>query len=350
MDSLAHTHTHTHTHTIKHEVREQLRSQILDSLVQRRPRLFAGAHYTTCRRLVQPSIATFATELQRSILRGILSGATWTALRAYQRGMRATSTCPYCGNAPENEEHIFWQCSAWSTVRDTHLPGIRAAAAQIPGLPPMDQWSPCLRLCGLAPELDPDNVKSWTALAFLTALHNMLVAVVHARKLRDTQSPMLFMGSSLSQQLRQYPYHQLVGPLPRPEDKGLLLLRTPKKVEWQWEMPFLADLLHWLRELHWAPEPGTVTFLELALDFEEFAQRTLPHAPQTKFKGTTLSLQERGRVLRLAMAQRLVTKGHLHPARVVTRCSSLVPLGGPALCGLNCRPYFTCRSAMNTHV
>ena len=62
--------------TIKHEVREQLRSQMLDSLVQRRPRLFAGAHYTTCRRLVQPSIASFATELQRSILRGILSGAT----------------------------------------------------------------------------------------------------------------------------------------------------------------------------------------------------------------------------------------------------------------------------------
>ena len=114
----------------------------------------------------------------------------------------------------------------------------------------------------------------------------MLVAVLQARKLRDTQSPMLFMGSSLSQQLRQYPYHQLVGPLPRPENKGLLLLRTPKKVEWQWEMPFLADLLCWLRELHWAPEPGTVTFLELALDFEEFAQRTLPHAPQAKFKGT----------------------------------------------------------------
>ena len=184
--------------TIKHEVREQLRSQMQDSLVQRRPRLFAGAHYTTCRRLVQPSIASFATGLQRSILRGILSGATWTALRAYQRGMRATSTCPYCGNAPENEEHIFWQCSAWSTVRDTHLPGIRTAAAQIPGLPLMDQWPPCLRLCGLAPELDTDSVKSGTALAFLTALHNMLVAVLQTRKLRDTQSPMLFMGSSLS--------------------------------------------------------------------------------------------------------------------------------------------------------
>ena len=72
-----------------------------------------------------------------------------------------------------------------------------------------------------------------------------------------------------------------------------------------------------------------MTFLELALDFEEFAQRTLPHAPQAKFKGTTLSLQERGRVLRLAIAsaQRLVTKGQLHPARIATRCNSLVPLG-----------------------
>ena len=85
---------------------------------------------------------------------------------------------------------------------------------------------------------------------------------------------------------------------------------------------------------HTQPQnPGTVTFLELALDFEEFAQRTLPHSPQAKFKGTALSLQERGRVLRLAVAnaQRPVTKGQLHPARVVTRCSSLVPLGGGTL-------------------
>ena len=61
---------------------------------------------------------------------------------------------------------------------------------------------------------------------------------------------------------------------------------------------------------------------------------------------------ERGRVLRLAItsAQRLVTKGQLHPARIVTRCNSLVPLGGPALCGLNRRPYFACRNALHTHI
>uniref|UniRef100_A0A7S4FYH8 Uncharacterized protein n=1 Tax=Eutreptiella gymnastica TaxID=73025 RepID=A0A7S4FYH8_9EUGL len=62
--------------------------------------------------------------------------------------------------------------------------------------------------------------------------------------------------------------------LPRPEEKGTLLLRTPKKPEWQREMPFLADLLRWLRALTWTQEPDTVTFLELALDFEE-----LPNTP-----------------------------------------------------------------------
>ena len=121
-------------------------------------------------------------------------------------------------------------------------------------------------------------------------------------------------------------------------------------MEWQWEMPFLADLIRWLRELHWAPEPGTVTFLELALDFEELAQRTLPHAPQAKFKGTTLSLQERGRVLRLAVAnaQRLVTKGQSHPAHVVTRCSSLVPLGGADTLRPELPPIF-CLSQCHAH-
>ena len=57
-------------------------------------------------------------------------------------------------------------------------------------------------------------------------------------------------------------------------------------------------------------------------------------------------------MLRLAItsARRLVTKGQLHPARIVTRCNSLVPLGGPALCGLNRRPYFACRAALHTHI
>ena len=295
--------------TVKHEVREQLRSQMLDALVQRRPRLFAGVHYATCRQLVQPSVAAFDTELQRSILRGILSGATWTALRAYQRGMRVASTCPFCGNAPEDEEHILWHCTAWHTARTAHMPDVLDAAAHIPSLLPPDQWPPCLRCCGLAPEIPDDCIKSGRAYTFLNTLHTMFVAVLQAQKVRDAQAPAVFPGIARSQQLRQYPYQQLVGPLPYSGEKDTLLLRTPKKHEWPWEMPFLADRLRWLRALTWTQEPGSVTFLELALDCEEFAERTLPHAPQAKFKGTTLSLQERGRRVLQTRASRSKPRG-----------------------------------------
>ena len=88
------------------------------------------------------------------------------------------------------------------------------------------------------------------------------------------------------------------------------------------------------------------------LDFEEFSQRTLPQAPQARFKGHTLPLQERVRVLRLALCtvQKLVTSGSLHPTKVITRATSLVPLGGPTQAGLNRRPCFTRKHAMMKHI
>ena len=63
----------------------------------------------------------------------------------------------------------------------------------------------------------------------------------------------------------------------------------------------MADLLSWLGALVWADEVGTVSFLELAMDFEAHAGRALPAAPQAAFRGTSLPLQERARVLRLAL-------------------------------------------------
>ena len=126
----------------------------------------------------------------------------------------------------------------------------------------------------------------------------------------------------------------------------------PAKRTWPWEVSFITELLRWLRALQWTDEPCTVTFIELALDFEEFADRTPPAAPQAKFRGHTLPLQERARVLRLALCtlQRLVKSGTLHSAKVITRSAALVPMGGPALAGWNRRPYFACRSAMIPHM
>ena len=62
---------------------------------------------------------------------------------------------------------------------------------------------------------------------------------------------------------------------------------------WPWEMSFLEDLLSWVGALVWANKVGTVTFLDLAMDFEAHSKRPLPAAPQAEFRETALPLQER---------------------------------------------------------
>ena len=74
-------------------------------------------------------------------------------------------------------------------------------------------------------------------------------------------------------------------------------------------MPFLTELLSWLGELVWSDEVGTVTYLELAMDFEAHAGRALPSAPQARFKGLSVPLQERGRGLRGCHPANLAEKG-----------------------------------------
>ena len=188
-------------------------------------------------------------------------------------------------------------------------------------------------------------------LPFIQALHAIFVAISAAHKLRDQQALKLF--PIVHPQARSaYPYHQLVGPIPPPPPARPVCLHNPTARTWPWEKPFLADLLAWLRALQWTEDTDTVSFIELALDFEEHEARTLPAAPQAKFQGHTLPLQERARVLRLALCtlQTLLKSGSLHPAKVITRATSLVPLGGPPVAGLNCRPYLACRDAMHKHV
>ena len=139
---------------------------------------------------------------------------------------------------------------------------------------------------------------------------------------------------------------------PPPPPARPVCLHNPTARTWPWEKPFLANLLAWLRALQWTEDTDTVSFIELALNFEERAAHTLTAAPQAKFQGQTLPLQERARVLRLALCtlQTLVKLGSLHPATFITRATSLVPLGGPLVAGLNRRPYFACRDAMHKHV
>ena len=299
--------------TVKHEVREQLKKQLLDSLVQLRPRVFAGLHYATNRQLLPPSIASFEPERERTILRGVLSGATWTALRAYQRGLRTSSACPFCNASPEDEEHILWHWVAWDHVHDPLLALVHTALSQVPELPPSGQWPACLRQCALAPEISTEAIKSGAAFSFLRAVHSMYVCIIAARKKRDAHSPSIFAGYRLSQQVRQYPYQQLVGPLPQTVAHGALTLRTPKGHEWKWEKSFLADLLGWLRALTWPEEPRTVTVLQLAIDFEDLGAKDPPTCASGKVCRTYPVPPRTRQGNAFGNVQRSAT-GHLRPA------------------------------------
>ena len=78
--------------------------------------------------------------------------------------------------------------------------------------------------------------------------------------------------------------------------------------DWKWGTDFLPAMVAWLQDLEWLPADDTlpqghghVSFMELALDFETHAGRTLPPTVQSTFTGTELSLQEKGRVMCLAV-------------------------------------------------
>ena len=110
-------------------------------------------HYHTNRRLINASIASFTSELERVLVRALLAGALGTAVGAYQQGLITSPLCPYRKATDETEEHILWHCTAWAQAWDTHIQQVHALAAKIPELPPFPAWPPCLKISGLAPDL-----------------------------------------------------------------------------------------------------------------------------------------------------------------------------------------------------
>ena len=83
--------------------------------------------------------------------------------------------------------------------------------------------------------------------------------------------------------------------------------RLPR--EWKWGPDLLPTVLQWLQELCWLDLPPMVerqprsrwqvSFMEPAWDFEAYTGRPLPPAPQAKFVGGEMSLQDKGGVLGL---------------------------------------------------
>jgi len=90
------------------------------------------------------------TPYAKGALRGILAGAVPTQKWRCKVGKAASAVCPYCSTgAVEDEEHMWWECPAWSDIRARHRDAARAGRRP--------EWTKCFACCGLMPE-DPEVV------------------------------------------------------------------------------------------------------------------------------------------------------------------------------------------------
>ena len=118
---------------------------------------------------------TFKTDKELSLVRQILAGAIWTGERANKRGLAHDVPCPYCGEGPEDEEHIFWTCKRWENTRDVWKPRVKELAAAIPGLggPGWRDWPICTKMTAMVPATPGEQGTpegAATVQAFMTAL------------------------------------------------------------------------------------------------------------------------------------------------------------------------------------
>ena len=133
--------------------------------------------------MARPRVALPAasTELEKSLLRGLLVGAMWTAARVSGHGLRAIAACPHCGVAHEDEAHVLWDCPEWDDARRAWLPWLHDAAGAIAGLGPPDRWPSRLRKAGLFPLRMAQGVDRDLLDGFLYRLYCMYLAVLAAR-------------------------------------------------------------------------------------------------------------------------------------------------------------------------
>ena len=79
-------------------------------------------HYP--RQASREGLQVASTEGERSILRGLLAGATWTAGRAAGHAIPRSDGCPFYRGAPETETHILWDRPLWESARRAWMPWV----------------------------------------------------------------------------------------------------------------------------------------------------------------------------------------------------------------------------------
>lgn len=334
---------------VQHTVRASLHLLLMRRLKARRPLTFDGAEAGINGTATRAWLQQQQPELDRGCLRGLLTGATWTATRVHARGLRASADCPYCAQGiAEDEIHLVWCCRAWAIVRRPLLLSVQHSAMAIGLSRSPAQWPLCLRCCGLVPLTLGDSA---AVTKFAVHLHTLMAAVLVKRMQTEQAQPCLFEPCTVrpARSHAAYPWEHLGAAVPSAAVQCQFAVPCMPASAWAWDTTFLADLAGWLHALQWLPDAGTVTFLELTLDFEAHTGRLVPVCSALRFVATQQPLQERSRVLRLAM---VVLRDHLPTSSppfigaIRAHTPSLVPLGCPATVGLTSRAVFAAPVAL----
>ena len=122
---------------LKHCIRDSLRHHALRGMEARRPGTFGGLGGGLDRAACRHGLRVAQSELEASLLRGLVAGATWTAERAASHRLRDGPGCPHCGAPVEDEDHALWACPEWALARS---PLATLGGGCSPGNP--EAWGP----------------------------------------------------------------------------------------------------------------------------------------------------------------------------------------------------------------
>ena len=174
---------------IQHRVRDSLRCHAMRGLEARRPATYGGLGDGVDGEACRAALRVASTELEASLLRGLLAGALWTAARVRGHNMRATSSCPGCGSQHEDEAHVLWDCPSWETARAGWRAWVLQAAERLQLGPPTG-WPACLRRAGLLPLALSAGADRRQVDEFLYRLYGMYLAVLAAGGARVGRGPL----------------------------------------------------------------------------------------------------------------------------------------------------------------
>ena len=255
-----------------HELRQALRRRQMSQLGRSR-RDFGGVEKGVdgkATRCLLEAADGGLTGYQRGMLRSVLAGAVHVAGRT---GL-PDQQCRYCAaGVRETVEHLWWECAAWHHTRVRHA----IAAAD------RTRWPQCLKLCGVAPVYDCDREAGDQALphdygqrvGIITQLHRFFLDILKSRQEADGRLDI----SSRHHRLLEYPWGWTT---PEPVRVWLPHIRLGVRSRaWGPKTSGLWHALHaWVNSLQWGHQGSehTITYAELAIDFELFSGLPIPEA------------------------------------------------------------------------